>query len=426
MRKRWIILAIVLGLIAAEFVWLRFSGPLWDSAFRFECGVIGFSPDSREVLIVDGLFATVPNRPLPRLLRCDSRTGKILSAVDLPYPGPTDLMGLQISPDTRTLGVQVIGPVDPTDLKGEQPLVYCLHDTRTGSKLAGPIKLDYLGRFNFSPDGRFFWIHHHDAPHRFDVIESCTGKTILQLREHDDVEPYDLCFASDSSAVIVLWRRTPDAAESGFLQTFDLPNSTARQRFELPARAWQQVDKSVGKRIYLKAAGGAFPKHFMKTYSFELAKDSISEEREEPLLITYHGERGDEVNYSEEGPGWLAQISSGSYQKTRSDELLDWVAQKTGMKLDDKNGTCVRIRFLNPDTGQLRYELPRQLKYPFRISPDGRRVVSKYSDSAVEVWNTDPAPRWPWSLAAGSATVGVVLLFGRWRRRRELVSTTTA
>src|SRR5438309_12106052 len=98
MRKRWLVLAIVLGVFAGEATWFWLSGPLWQTAFRFECRGLGFTPDSRELFIADGLFADAPNRPLPRLLRCDTSTGKILNAVDLPYPGPISFMGLFMSP----------------------------------------------------------------------------------------------------------------------------------------------------------------------------------------------------------------------------------------------------------------------------------------------------------------------------------------
>jgi hypothetical protein len=427
MRKRWLVLALILGLASAETGWLWLTGPLWNRDFRVFCDPLQFSADSRQLLVADGLQVDGPDRPLPRLLWCDSDTGKIVSSVDLACPGPRMSMAVFISPTASTALIMIEKPAKDSDHDAPQErFAYFLHDAKTGSRLCGPVK-PAIGKPALSPDGQWAWGRCLDLPpspvsQAFAVIEMRTGKPVLELREQNGVKPLGLCFAPDSRALAVIGR---NATSTSFLQVFALPGGELRRQTELPGRGIQVIQKWVENRIYLQAIAligqdseddPGPPLYCRKVYSFDPQVDSIDGRRIESSVMMRFEHKG-ERNYTYDGPGWLAHVGIGRYDRTKREEVFDWLTEKIARKHKTRIGSYARVRFLDPDTGELRYEVPARLNTPYLISPDGKRVASRYSDSTVEIWDANPPPRWPWCTGAAAVVAGTTLLYGRWRRR---------
>jgi hypothetical protein len=158
--------------------------------------------------------------------------------------------------------------------------------------------------------------------------------------------------------------------------------------------------------------------HLRQSYSFDLTAESIGEGRSEPLLSG--GDNGADEIYWEDGPGWVAHLSLGPRTVKGWEEWLEWLAPKFRIRFQAERVVCNRVRFLDADTGRLRYELPNPVRYPCTISSDGKRLACMEPGGVVAVWDADPPPRWPWTLVAGLIGAGFVLIFGRWRSRRLL------
>jgi hypothetical protein len=89
MRKRWVISAVLLGLVASSFVWFRLSGPLWRHPVHQGGRIAGFSADRLALYLVDGISFGLPEAaipPTPRLACFDAETGGLVSAVNLDFP----------------------------------------------------------------------------------------------------------------------------------------------------------------------------------------------------------------------------------------------------------------------------------------------------------------------------------------------------
>ncbi|HEV3448988.1 MAG TPA: hypothetical protein VG099_30405 [Gemmataceae bacterium] len=256
-----------------------------------------------------------------------------------------------------------------------------------------------------------------------EVIECCSGKTTLALRELESKgEPVDACFAPDSSAVAVCFAIN-DQKNSHFLKIFALPSGQERYRLNLTGANRWRVIKWESNRVFAQAIERHDSAVVMRRgYSFALGADFSGEGRPESLWTGYATPATREEywdSYWVDGPGWVAHSIVAPYQKTGIDKRLEWLGKKIGVEFELNDHLHETIRFLDPDTGQVRSELPSQLSYLCTISEDGKRVACLHPKHGLEVWNAQQ-PRWPWSTAAGFATAGGMLLFGRWRKRREM------
>src|SRR5207302_744069 len=244
MRKRWIVLAIVFGLVAAAPSFWP-SSPLWRNTYRFDCAVEEFTSDSRAVLSIEQAFTDTPSTAPLRLHRCDADTGKSLGVVDLPLPDSTELMETKLSPDATTLLLLMMKEKhDSNDLQVVRSYFYFLHDAHTGRMLAGPIPLRATPGlfFTISANCQWLWINNitaSDTRDGFDVSEACTGQLVLRVRRQGAAVPLCLRFASDNSAIAVLWKNScKDLPAAYFVQIIDLPSGKERRRVNLPASPW--------------------------------------------------------------------------------------------------------------------------------------------------------------------------------------------
>jgi hypothetical protein len=244
-----------------------------------------------------------------------------------------------------------------------------------------------------------------------DIIATATGRKIVQLRNGEEENPVNCCFSPDGNAAAVQCLRGSTTA----VRIIDLPSGREVRRFDLPIRMWQPMNEWVGDRLYAGIEVPTGPKGYLRqTYSFDLTAESIGDGRPEPLLgSTVDGQKFH--TYWCRGPGWVAHWSSG---RETWEEWIERVSTRIGIKFRAGHGQDNVLRFLNADSGRLRYEFPTPVKFPCAISGDGRRLAWVGFFGVVEVWDVDPPARWPWALITGTVGAGSILIFGRWRSRR--------
>ena len=301
-----------------------------------------------------------------------------------------------------------------------------LFDTATGQPRGISVgDVAHINSGAFSTDGRWFWVYHSSRANPWDgidIVDTETGKRAVELRERNGEKPLDCCFSPDNKAVAVHWRKqgTTRGAARDSVRIVELPFGRELRNFDLPTRPWQRVDQWIGDRLYAEVdvPNGPMGYYLHRSYSFDLLGKSVGEGRPEPLLSGQVIRREGQT-YWDNGPGWLASLSLGQREPERWKTWVEWVATKIGMKFRAERGLVNSVRFLDPATGRLRYELAEAPKIPCVISHNGKLVAGIQPDGVVQVWEADPPPRWPWTAAAGMLGAGSVLMLGRWRHLKK-------
>jgi hypothetical protein len=414
MRKRWLALPLAIGLSSAAVVWFWPIMPLWHRAVSADVEVLRFGPDGRILYTVDGLIRSADPSTL-HVCRWEAATGELLGAVSISHKAKAPRVEMRLSPDACTL---LLGDSEALAAVPILRWVWFIFDAKTGQRRGVPV--GHVAHFNpdaFSQDGRWFWVYSWDG---IDIVDTATGKRVVELRARAD-EILDCCFSPDGAAAAVHWRKVSGAAACDSVRIIELPGGREIRRFDLPTRPWQRIDEWMGDRLYAEfEVPDRLPGHYLKqSYSFDLTADSIGKGRPEPLLsgqvIEHEGQ-----TYWRNGPGWVAHESLSYREPKKWEEWFEWLALKTGMKFRAERGLVTRVRFLDSDTGRLRYELPRPVNFQCVISSDGKRVACAETDGVVQVWDANPPPRWPWAVAAGLVSAAPILIAGRWRSPNRL------
>jgi hypothetical protein len=442
MKKRWLVLAGAIGLSSAVAVWQWPPTPLWHRAGGGDvpaptqrtrpealCEVLRFGRDDRSLYAAEGLTGTGAYPHARRLCRWDAVTGELLGTVSISYKPNSLRVQMRLSPDARTV---LLGEPEMRGNVIYPSWIWLLFDAQSGQRRGKPIVDVHPSTPGaFSRGSRWFWVNRGNVSKLFDgidIIETATGKAVVELRDRDDGDPHDCCFAPDGSAAAVHfihWGKGPKAVNRSSVRIIELPSGREIRRFDLPMRSWHRLNEWAGDRLYaeVNVPNGPPGCYLRQSYSFDLTAKSIGEGTPEPLLNgQVDGQKGE--TYWDNGPGWVAHLSSGPREVKKWEEWLEWLAPKVAMKFRVKRGLDNSVRFFDAGTGRLRYELPSTVTLPCVISSDGKRVACVQADGMIEVWDADPRPRWPWVLAAGMIGAGPILIFGRWRRRRRSLAST--
>jgi hypothetical protein len=336
------------------------------------------------------------------------------------------------SPDGR-LALVGEGPViDPS--RGEFLTgTWYLHDGVTGRRLTGPISgVALVPPRPFSADDRWFVGYLGDPRAKLPpmtgagIFSAATGDLVLDLSNRDGLGFWRCFFAPDGrTAAVALGRVMHDGDDTWMqlqIRVIELPSVRELRRFDLPPRRWLRINGWDGRCLeaVVSTPDGPSGGELRTSCVFDLSQDPVGEGIEDPLLRE-HLDRSPsgEISYWQDGPGWLAYFRILPVRPPSPVEVCrDWVAAKAGMGRPPASGVRVAARFVDRVTGKTRYEFPRPLRHPCFVTPDGRRLAGTTDDGGVEVWDTDPPPRWPAALAAGAALAGGVLSFGWWRGRR--------
>jgi hypothetical protein len=422
-RRRWLILATLAGLAAAAAVGVWAGGPRWHSVAFGPGFDLGFSRDGSELLTSHGLEPGPDGRFDPRIVRWDAVTGRPLGATPLvwegprivPAPGVPNRLYVTHVPGGERL---LVGSIVP----GTVPCVeYYVHDAATGRKTAGPFRSD---RFVHacSPDGRWCAAEGDGMKGRA-VVSTATGETVLYLAPRLDYFPQSVVFSPKGDRAAVHWWPA-DATDRHFVQVYDLPSGREGRRLDLPPRPWQWIKEWSADRLYIEAreTDSHVPLAiFWRVYSFSLADDDFGTMRTE-ISWTRRFTRGMYTSL-ETGPGWVAHIDPMKPDLPRWRQWLEWTGRKVGLSVGQSPPVAYRVRFLDPDTGAVKTELPL-VGYPWAIAPNGRWVATIHPERGVEVWAVGGVPPWVWAAAAGAICGGGVLglaAFARGRPARPTV-----
>jgi hypothetical protein len=424
MRKHRLLLAAAVGLLSAAVAWFWPAAPLWERTLPARGRVLHFGPDDRVIYTEDeghvvshsGMFSSRPGAR--HLWRWDAQTGELLETISVPVDAGATCIDMRLSPDGHTLLLDELGP------KAGKPLVWTWYlfdlTTRRRQELPPGDVAHYHPQANFSSDGRWVWVDHRvqlTVLDGIDIVETATGRRAVRLREQNGELPIDGCFAPDGSAIAVHWFKPPTSAALHFVSIVELPTAAERRRFPLPPQPWLRLNEWLGDRVYAQAnvPNGPVGYYLLQTYSFDVAAESIGEGRLEPLLSgQVNGNEGG--IYWDHGPGWVASLTLDHREPGRWERWLGSVAAKLGVKYRAEPGPFSSVRFLDPETGRTRSELPGPLTFPCVISHDAKRVASVQSGDTLQVWDANPSPRWPWVVSAGVVGSGSILLLGNLAR----------
>jgi hypothetical protein len=424
-RKRWLILAVLAGCATGAVPWLWPDGPRWHSGS--DAGKVHeFSPDGQVLVTYLVPRQDTTGHPSPIVSRWDAATGQLLSRATMACADPAKLKLVWPSADGR---LALVGEGSPPPNTGRADFGtgdWYLHDGITGDRRLGPIPGVAMAYRNaFSLDGRWFqacrepFTGRLEDPQDSAIFSVATGDALVELAERDNLTA--TChFAPDGSSATVAWwpKKTRPVETTPTVEIIELPSGKLRRRCELPQRMWSWVIRWDGKSLELMRELPADSQGRVASRScvFDLTQDAIGAGVENPLLTVYQIP-AEGAHYWQTGDGWLAFFTIHRTPPTQPwyRKAREWLQARLGVGFFDKEHRYLSAKFVDPATGAFRYEVPRLLQPTCLVSPDGRLLAADMGDSAIEVWQIPPTPRWPIALVGGLGVATAIALFGRYR-----------
>jgi hypothetical protein len=422
MRIRWYLLAALAGGLTGLAICLWPQGPVWQSGPNTGESV-GFSPDSQILLTLHTADHDDESRwNDPVLRRWDAATGRLLSRATLPCI--TETNEVRASGDGRTALIGEERPGDPSPIDRD----WYVHDGITGERRVGPIPgLASVGKA-FSADGRLFYGSLRPADQgspltrSLGIFHADTAELLLKAPEEDGLSAIGGRFAPDGATFAYYslrfepWPSRP----SVIIHIVEFPSGRERRRFEPPVNTRELVSWD-GRFLQLREYDFNSPpnKTLNTVRIYDLDEDPIRKGAVDPFLsneITSYPSLG--LIEARGGPDSVAYFSSVAPAPPQA-AWVNWITSWLGTQRAAPRGQLVSVRIVDRATGATRYEIPRPLRHPYHVSPDGRWLASLAAgDESVELWDLDPPPRWPKAAGAGLAIAACVLGLGWYRRAR--------
>ncbi len=429
------VFAVLAAVFAAALVWLWPQQPLWRSPAnvgRLE----SFSPDGSVIVTSLTPPPDVNGNPDPVVYRWNAQLGELVSRVELPCTERKAIKRVLPSADGRLALVGEGASSSPA--RGDfHSGDWFLHDAITGRRLSGPIPKLTEARLEtvfyptlFSPDGQWF----HGRRIRTDkgikmcaeVFSATTGDLVLSCAPDGygcivwSIAPDGSSAAISLAAINGRIKGIPDA-----VMIVELPSGKELRRFDLPFDSIIGINHWDGRRLHttLRSPNGPNGIKVLSSLTFDTTLEPIGEGVGDPMLVAEFPNDG-QPKYWLDGSESVAyvQILSGlDIVQTRPwyQEARQWLAKHVGVSYTPPRGVHVSVNVVNRQSKATTFVSPQPLGHPVMVSPSGRLLACATDDNGIAVWDTNPGPRWAWSLAAGFGALAVFWLLGRVRWRRS-------
>ena len=413
----------LLGLLVALVIWCWPAGPVWRLQLAEQ--LLGFSHNGRMVLTFVPPASNAGDKA--HLLQREAASGRLINSTKLQLKSSWMDTDLRLSEDRKTLLVSSVQPSDdvqkPTgdDEREEVAVVlpgtdYLLVDVATGKPRTGAVaEVSHINPGSFSKDGRWLWLYHKPTEtenklDEIDIVSATDGEVVVRLRPDEDRSPWSCRFSEDGKRVAVLWRPQKVLQVATQVRVMDVLSGREERRFDLPDGKWQSIHRWDDRAMILEinVPDGDIG-YFRRCREFSLSSSTLSESIEKPLLSGYVRNFRDDQPHGqtwwEDGPGWLVYATNESIPVTNWQATLARIDGVLGTRLLQERGDQrMSVRRVDPVSG---WTISQISNIPFgwqpHFSDDGRWLAIE-ARGGIELWDTLPAPRWPWAIGLGLIT----------------------
>lgn len=426
--RRFLVFLVHLLIAAAIFGTVMRQKPLWVlvSPPDESVEVVGFHPERGTLVTIEGKLNFVPVGTW-QVVERDRETGRELQRVTVHAPAgrgcytrPVLLDGDQllvmhgvfVDPNSRDPKVITFLGTYYADLQWEAL------DLGTGRRLLGPFACDRAERaygcdqFHGGLAGRRWtlicrqeWDPGKNAwSNTVRVVSLADGKEVL-CRTRKEYRTPAAVFAPDDAHVALI---ESDEKGKQWIVVYALPSGERLRAYELPeGQSWQALEDWREGEFILRTdlAPGTTRQ---ERYSVAINGETLGAPRLEPhlystsspnesMLPKFAGDHVIRVTHGQLGfPGWVQSS-------------LRWLDVRMGTRWAvQKDITSIQVA--DAATGRVLGKLTWPEWCSVKVSPDLRRVARAGVRTGLQMWDLQPAPRWPWAITF--ATLPSALWYG--------------
>lgn len=468
MRIGRFILTLVLTAIACGTVMLWPHSPRWTQTVPGIHELVQFSQDSKSLIVAEGWCTNSVPTETASLAYFDLKSGKVTQRIPLTFPPGTFINKYWLTPDAQSIFAQVSTSREGYNVStGGTSLV--AYDVATGKQLCKPLPSTHMHFLEFSPDRRWFWYTMPETEVSDDelskVKDYANRKNILRIASTADFRDvlsiafnpstqafHCVGFLADHFRMAVLSTRWPgksllETAKNSpekpqslqqLLEVWDLQTGKKTHSSLMPdTHRWYAIEKAIGQDIFVRGNR----KNPLKAWEDlgELSKVSWVSEHEvvttvEPLvsstipsaanispqLITHLSPRQRCMGF---GDDWVCHAIVHDLSQSALSRFLQWMEAKVGMNLKQRRYPLQTICVIDRPSGKTRLEIPVKIGPHMLISDDGQHLAqTDYDNLTIELWDANPAWRWPYALAVGLLICIIMMLWGRKSKLRSEIA----
>ena len=277
MRKKWIVLALLMGVVVGGYVLLRPQRPLWTEPIPACHELIGFAEDGASLIVSDGMQENHAVEAKPSLVYFDLQSGRELKRVLLTLPVKTFFNRFCLSPDGKTLMAMTSSANEADSHACSGPTVLCSFDVATGRRLYHLPDFEVMHEAPFSVDRKWFVYTKSLGDRSAFSTDFKNLKDVINIVSTDDFRvkhsiPYDpttrtfheFCFFEDETKLAILYTKWPGKTMMQLmkespkkleklqqvLEVFDLTTGKMINTFNMPTtQRWNKVVKALKGQV---------------------------------------------------------------------------------------------------------------------------------------------------------------------------------
>ncbi len=452
MRMRWILLALLLGVVVGGFVLLRPQRPLWIQPIPTCHELLQYSEDGKSLIVAEGMEENRALMPNASLVYYDLASGRETKRASLPFPEKTFINKVWLSSDAASIYAITSTAVtsQETGLTEELssrtyggPGLPVSYDIATGRRLNGPLEYeDGRSEPHFSPHQKWFCYTKPIGERSAFSMDYKNLKDTINVVSTEDFRvkhsiPYDpttrtfheFCFFEDETRLAILYTKWPGkpllelmnespeklTTMQQVLEVFDLKTGKVIHTFNMPTtQRWNKVVKALKDQVYVEGADGILVVSFADEKNAVAAIDPILSsynriEAAPPALSQRNMEHGEFKMF---GDSWVAHlISRDSWMPGSWEKAVRWLDSQCGTTFSNWFKANYRIAITDRHTGLIRAEVPGNIVSQLLVSNDGHYLaLATYEKPGLELWDANPGSRWPYAIAAGVAPLLLVFV----------------